>query len=263
MADLGDIKDNIKLKAESAAGMISTASQMAAMTSVSVGGGILGFLKTANAALERIPGGILNYFDALADMGENISQAFVDSVCRYAAWLVNINIERIRQKVLKALYEQNIVVRVIVDILEIAKEVIMNPLEAIPAFFDRLLAPFKVAKQLITDIISELSKLAANVTKIIKALPPEPPNPEINFDEFEIKVYTFGPSALAPADKFPAPEVLFPEPPFPFSKEVFQSSFEEGKKAFTSNSTAQKVNDSVKQITYRPKKSAAMEGEIV
>ena len=188
MVDMGDIKDAIGSKVEGGLANVTIASRTTAMTAITVGGGILGFLKTANAALEQIPGGILAYFDAIVEMGENVSQAFVDSVCRYAAWMVNINVERIRQKVLKSVYEQNLFVRIIVDVIEIGKKVIQDPLGVIPSFFDRLTAPFRVAKQLITDIINEISKLAANVTKIMQALPPQPPNPDINFDEFKLEI---------------------------------------------------------------------------
>lgn len=225
-----------------------------------VGGGILGFLRTANAALEQIPGGIITYFDAIADMGENVSQAFVDAVCRYAAWMVNINIERIRQKVLKSIYDQNIVVRIIVDILEIGKKVILNPLDVIPTFFERLTAPFRVAKEIIVDIVKEISRLSENVTKIMSVLPPDPPNPDINFHEFKIKIYTFGMGALAPSDSFPAPEVLFPQPPSPFGKDTFMEAFAEGKKTFSAETYT--VNEKVKDVLYKPKKSIAMEGTV-
>lgn len=216
-----------------------------------VGGGILGFLKTANAALEQIPGGILAYFDTLAEMGENVSQAFVDSLCRYAAWMVNISIERIRQKVLKSVYEQNLMVRIIVDVIDIGKKVIQDPLGVIPSFFDRLTAPFKAAKQLITDIITEISKLSQNVTKIMQSLPPKPPNPDINFDEFKIEIKAFDIGALAPADSFPAPEVIFPKPPGPFGAETFKEIFAEGKK--TLQEGAASANENTKKVFYKPK----------
>lgn len=227
-----------------------------------VGSGTLGFLRTANAALEQIPIAILSYFEALKSMGENVSQAFVDAACRYAAWMVNISIERIRQKVLKSVYEHNIMVRIVVDVIEIGKKVITNPLGAICTFFERLTAPFKVAKEIITDIIKEIARLAANLSKIMEMLPPEPPRPDINFDEFQIKINAIGLSALAPADSFPAPEVIFPKPSFPFGKETFKNAFEEGKKSFTENEGVQQTNKSIKKVLYRPKKKAAMEGEI-
>ena len=102
-------------------GMVATGAQLTVMTATTVGSGILGFLQTANAAREAIPGGILAYFDALMSMGENVSQTFVDAVCRYAAWMVNVSVERIRQKVLKSVYEHNAVVRIIVEVIDIGK----------------------------------------------------------------------------------------------------------------------------------------------
>ena len=243
--------DSVHKKAEAAGDKVSKT----VVKANKVGSGILGFLKTANAALEQIPGGILAYFDALAEMGENVSQSFVDAVCRYAAWLVNINIERIRQKVLKSVYEQNLFVRIIVDVIDIGKKVIQDPLGVIPSFFDRLTAPFKAAKQLITDIITEISKLASNVTKIMQVLPPKPPNPDINFDEFKIKINAFGMNALAPADSFPAPEVIFPKPPNPFGPETFKDIFNEGKKGLTDNEAVDTVNKNAKKVFYKMKTS--------
>ena len=57
----------------------------------------LDWLVKINDYLENFPTTILSYFDALTAFGENLTQEYVDIWCRYLAWQVNINIERLRQ----------------------------------------------------------------------------------------------------------------------------------------------------------------------
>ena len=172
---------------------------------------VLDWLKKANATLEQLPNGILAYFDAIAQMGERATQAFVDGICRYAAWLINITVERIRQAILKGLYEQFILVRIIADAIDLGKKVIQDPLGTIGSFFSTITAPISAAVRFPIELAKELAKLASNLAKIASVLPPPPPNPHINYNEFKLKLGNISMGALGSADSLPDPEVIFPK----------------------------------------------------
>ena len=211
--------------------------------------GVLDWLKEANNTLEQVPNGILIYFDAITQLGERATQSFVDGVCRYAAWMVNITVERIRQKVLKGLYDQNSLVRKVINVINVGKQVIQDPLGAIGSFFGTVTSPITTAIKFTVELVQELAKLAANVTRIASALPPPPPNPHINYNEFKLKLGVFSMGALSSADSLPDPEVLFPKPENPFGPLAFKKSFEEGATAFNDGETT-------KKIKYTPKSSS-------
>ena len=221
---------------------------------------VLDWLKKANATLEQLPNGILAYFDAIAQMGERATQAFVDGICRYAAWLINITVERIRQAILKGLYEQFILVRVIADAIDLGKKVIQDPLGTIGSFFSKITAPISAAVKFPIELAKELAKLASNLAKIASVLPPPPPNPHINYNEFKLKLGNISMGALGSADSLPDPEVIFPKPPNPFGKEAFKSSFEEGKKASETEEVKQ-FKEKMSKIHPKSYKKAAIEGE--
>ena len=223
---------------------------------------ILDWLKKVNATLEQLPNGILAYFDAITQLGERASQAFVDGICRYAAWLVNVNVERLRQKVLKGLYEQFVVVRVVADTIDLGKKIIQDPLGTVGSFFGTITAPFAAAIKFPIELAKELAKLASNLAKIASALPPPPPNPKINYNEFKLKLGNISMGALGSADSLPAPEVIFPEPPNPFGKEAFKSAFEEGKKA-SETEDVKKFKEKMAEIYPKSYTKAAIEGETV
>ena len=197
----------------------------------------LNWLKKVNDFLEQLPDGILTYFDAIVDLGEDVAQSLVDSICEYAAWVVNINVERVRQKVLKALYNQNAICKKIIDLIGLGKKFMQDPLGAVLSFFDPIVQPYKDAIEFTIELIQEISRLAENLAKIAEVLPPAPPNPRINYDAFsehlQLGVISMG--ALSSADSLPDPEILFPKPEFPFSRANFAKSFEEGKSAFKEN----------------------------
>ena len=232
---------------------------------------VLDWLKNANATLEQLPNGILSYFDAIAQLGEKASQTFVDGICEYAAWMVNITVERIRQRILEGLYEQNTVVRVITDTINIGKKVIQDPLGTIASFFSTITSPFTEAIKFAVELIQELAKLAGNLAKIASALPPAPPNPQINYDKFQLKLGDISMGALGSADSLPEPEVIFPRPENPFGKNAFKKAFAEGKKASETNDVKEFKEKMAKVKAEREKTAqakvvgtkAAMEGEIV
>ena len=224
----------------------------------------LQWLTKVNDFLEQVPSGIQAYFDAIIDMGENMVQSQVDAVCRYAAWRVNIMVERARQRVLKGLYNQNKIVKGIIDTINLGKRFMQDPLGTVASFFTPLTSPLQNAIQFTIDLAREISRLAANLTKIAEALPPAPPSPRINYDEFKnnLRLGVVSMGALMDAESLPDPDILFPEPPFPFSRTTFNESFEEGKKSFTDNENIDEVNKNMRRVFYSPKGKTAMEGEI-
>ena len=224
----------------------------------------LDWLKQANATLEQIPDGILAYFDAIVQLGEKATQSFVDGVCEYAAWMVNISVERLRQKILKGLYEQNKLVQVISNIINIGKNVIQDPLGTIGSFFGTITAPISATIKFIVELVQELAKLAGNLSRIASVLPPAPPNPRINYNKFQLKLGDISMGALGSADSLPDPEIIFPEPENPFGKNAFKKSFEEGKKASETNEVkAFKEKMASQNQPKVVKTKAAIEGEIV
>lgn len=186
----------------------------------------LDWLVKTNEFLEKLPEGVLKYFYAFSNMGENLAQSYVDIVCRHAAWRVNITVERLRQRVLKTLNNQYGFILKIISTINIGKQVASNPLGAIGSFFSTITKPLSMALYFITTLATELPKLARNFSNIMAVLPPEPPSPHINYDAFQLKIQTVSMDALLSADSLPDPEVLFPEPEKPWSTRAFQDSFE-------------------------------------
>lgn len=216
---------------------------------------VLDWLKNANAVLEQIPDGILAYFNAIVQMGERATQAFVDGICEYASWMVNITVERIRQRILKGLYEQSVVVKIIADSMNIGKKVISDPIGTVGSFFGVITSPIVEAIKFTIQLIQELAKLASNLSKIMSALPPPPPNPRINYDKFKLKLGSISMGALASADSLPEPEVIFPKPDNPFGKNAFNKSFQTGKTTFQEGTSS--TNEGIKKIVYKPKSTSS------
>ena len=215
--------------------------------------GPLDWLVEINDSLEQIPGTILTYFDALEAFGENLTQAYVDIWCRYMAWVVNINIERLRQRVLRSLSEQNTVISKIIGFMNLAKEVISDPIGVVGSFFSTITAPIKTAYEFITTLVTELARLAKNLARITEVLPPAPPNPHINFNEFKLQIGTASMTSLGGVDALPPPEVMFPEPAEkPMGREAFMASFNSGQNAFNEEKET-------KEKYYTPKKAEKKE----
>lgn len=192
---------------------------------------MLDFLHKVNDFLEEVPLSVTKFFKAAFKSGEEFIQEEVDAICRWVAWQVNINIERLRQKVIIALWEQYSKYLVLLKAAAVVKRFFTNPIEAIKDFAEEYFKPFKVIHQFLKVLYQELPKLAQNLAEIMNALPPDPPNPKINFNAFKLKVHSvsmkeilLGPAALPP------PEEMFPEPPKPFGKETFNEAFENAKK---------------------------------
>lgn len=205
---------------------------------------MLDFLKKVNDFLEEVPSSVTKFFKAAFKSGEEFVQDEVDSICRWVAWQVNINIERLRQKVIKALWEQYSKYLVMLKAASVVKRFLTNPIKAIKDFAEEFFKPFKVINQFIRVLTKEIPRLAKNLAEVVNALPPDPPNPRINFNAFKLKVHTIsmkeillGPAALPP------PEQMFPEPPKPFGKETFNAAFEGAKKKAADEEVVFKLPD--------------------
>ena len=190
----------------------------------------LDWLVKINDFLEEVPGSVLKYLKAFTKSGEELTQSYVDTVCRWLAWKVNLMVERKRQQVIKTLYDQYGGYLSMFAGVSAVKQA-LNPLKA-GNFFAKFAAPIKAIISFVSTLMTEIPRLAANLANIASALPPEPPNPHINFDEFKLKIGTisFGEVVAGPAG-MKSPEEMFPEPAKPFSKEAFNSSFENAKAA--------------------------------
>lgn len=209
---------------------------------------MLSWLRKANDFLEQVPEGILAYFDAIVDMGETIAQDKVDSICRYAAWKANISIERARQKILKGAYNQNKAAKAVVDLMNIGKKFMQDPLGTVFSFFDPILKPFVGVAKFTIELIQEISRLAENLAKIADALPPAPPNPRINFNAFQLNLGVISMGALASVDSLPDPEIIFPEPEKPWTKKSFEASFAKGKGKVTESERIKNVKENVNSV---------------
>lgn len=213
----------------------------------------LDFLVKFNDFLEQVPMVALNFFERTFKAGQTTSQGYVDIVCRYVSWKINLMIERARQKVLKTLCDQYGWFLKIISAINVGKNVVSNPIGAVGSFFGLITGPAKTAISFIVTLATELPRLAANLSKIASSLPPEPPDPSINFNEFKIKLGGISMGALLSADSLPPPEVVVgPQPPSPWSKQAFQEAFDAGKEDYNKD-----------KIVYKPKTQEQREAEMV
>ena len=186
------------------------------------------FLECTNDWLESVPERAINALNNSIGNGERITQEKVDAICIWISWKINVQIERVRQATLRALYGmyKNTVVGKAMQIVTVIKEFVSNPLETIGSFASAIFAPFAPVTQWFSVLTREIPRLANNLVRIASSLPPSPPSPNINFDKFKIKVKTISISTITTdPNKLPPPEVMFPEPPKPMSSETFENIF--------------------------------------
>lgn len=213
--------------------------------------GPLEFLKKINDWLETVPLRVINAFENFIGNGEHILQEKVDAICVWLAWKVNIQIERVRQKVIKTLWGmyQKTVMGKVMKAATATKEFVSDPIGSIGDIASVLFGPFKPIIEWVKVAMKEIPRLARNLAKIASAIPPTPPNPRINYDKFKIQVKTISFSMItSDPSNMPPPEVIFPEPPKPFSKETFEN-------VFTSTSAKLKSNQIVYKLTNKQKQS--------
>ena len=200
------------------------------------------WLKSVNDFLEQVPASTITAFNHIFKKGEEYTQDFVDSVCIWLAWSVNVNVERMRQRVIKYLADHYKGTLRVASAVNVVKNAVTDPIGTAGAVFSYFSKPFSAAKEFMSMLIVEIPRLASNLANIAESLPPSPPNPHINFDAFKLRVGTISLSEIMGSPTMPTPEQMFPEPPSPFSKAAFDKSFE--------NATAETAED---QIVYKLK----------
>ena len=204
----------------------------------------LDYLKSFNDFLEQVPKNVTTFFDQTFKKGEEYTQDFVDSCCRWMAWKVNIMVERQRQKVLKTLQSHYAGAASVIQGLNVVKNALSDPLGAAGSVFSWLSKPISLAMSLKQAFLVEIPRLAANLANIAESLPPAPPNPRINFNAFKLKIGTISMAEIAGAKPIPTPEEMFPAPPSPFGKKSFDSAFNNAPIVEGINSVMYKLDDS-------------------
>jgi hypothetical protein len=163
---------------------------------------------------------------------------------------VNIAVERKRQEVLQILYDQYQATAAgqVMRVAGAVQSFCHDPIGAIGAFAGALFAPIVAVFKWISDLITEVLKLASNIAKLMSVLPPTPPNPHINYDKFKLKIKSVSMAEIMSNPyNLPPPEVMFPEPPKPFSKESFKESFETASASLKSMRKVYKLSDADKK----------------
>ena len=187
-------------------------------------------LKNFNDFLEGVPLSVTKFFKTFFKSSEELTQSYVDNVCRWMAWRVNITVETARQWLIGILWSKYGSALGLIAAGEKVRNALSDPIGAIGGMLGEFFKPFAVIKEFITTLIKEVPRLAKNLANIMSVLPPEPPNPRINFDAFKLDIHTISMKDVINGPNMPTPEQMFPEPASPFSKESFNSAFEEAKK---------------------------------
>lgn len=232
-------------------------------------GGPLDFLKTTNDWLEDVPTRIIAAYENFIGDGENLLQSKVDKFCAWLAWKVNIAIERKRQTILRILHDQyqTTAVGKVMRIANVIQSFYNDPIGTIASFASTVFGPVGAVFRWVGELVGQVIRLAANLAKIMGALPPSPPNPHINYDKFKLQVKSISMAEItSDPSSLPSPETMFPEPPKPFTKETFTEEFEDtsahlktsqmkytlsedDKKALSGFNTNQSLADIIKQET--------------
>ena len=189
----------------------------------------LDFLSKVNSLLEQVPLKATEFFRHTFKSGEKYTQDFVDSCCIWIAWKINIMVERLRQKVIKQLADHYKGAVALANSMNIVAKAVSDPLGTIGGVFSFFAKPVKTVANFVKVLAVEIPRLAANLANIMNSLPPEPPDPHINFNAFRLRIGTISLAEIMKAETMPSPEEMFPAPPSPFSKNSFDKSFENAK----------------------------------
>ena len=212
---------------------------------------ILGYLKDFNKFLESVPKMVTTFFNRIFKVETDIPQKAVDMICEWAAWRVNIMVERKRQEYIKTLHEQNSWVDTILTPVRVVKKIYEDPIGALGAAVNAIkqianifIGPFVYLIQFLQELITELGRLAKNLSNLLTSLPPSPPSKNLNFDKFQLKIGTMGISTiLDDPERLPSPEEMFPEPIVPFSPAYFKALGSEAKTIFREEKPFYKLKD--------------------
>lgn len=205
----------------------------------------LDWLVKVNDCLEEIPESVNDFYNSFIKSAKDLSQEYVDKVCRWMAWWVNITVERLRQSVINTLIDQYSSYFVVLKWVKAIRDAMRNPIKALGSFFGIFAKPVQAAIEFITTLAVELPRLAENLAKIMQALPPTPPsNLGVNFDAFKIKINTITMKDITSGGNFPPPEKMFPEPESPFGKAAFEEVFNNPKKVALDDQIVYKLPDS-------------------
>lgn len=192
------------------------------------------FLKTTNDWLESVPKRARKALNNAVGNGEKIAQSKVDEVCIWLSWKINVQIERVRQSLIRTLYGmiQSTAAGRVMKMATAIKEFVSDPLGALGTFASAIFSPVSAVFSWTSTLVKEVPRLAENLANIASVLPPEPPNSRINYDKFKIKVKSFSWSTLtSDPSKLPPPEVVFPPPSSIQSPKItFDKAMEEDSK---------------------------------
>lgn len=204
------------------------------------------FLKSANDYLETVPSRAINGFENAMSDGEHLVQSKVDVICAWFAWRINVSVETVRQAILKGLYGayKSTVAGQVMQCATMIKNFVSDPLGTIGSFASTIFAPVSTVISWLPKLMTEVARLAQNLANIASALPPTPPNPNINYDKFKIKVKSISLSDItSDPSNLPPPNVMYPEPERPFSKETFTKAFENASAKLKSNKIVYKLKE--------------------
>lgn len=206
----------------------------------------LQWLVKVNDFLEQVPMGVLKYFKSLIRSIEEMSQAQVDIACTWVAWKVNRQIERVRQRVIKTLYEQYGGTLALLKLVQTTQKVARDPIGALGDFIGVFTKPISVIVSWVSTLMVEVPRLAKNLAEIATIEPPAPPRPDINFHAFKLQVNTITiQDIIMGPEGMPSPEEMFPEPEKPSGRKAFDAAFQPIKK------TVEEVKE--EKIVYRLK----------
>ena len=209
------------------------------------------FLKDINDWLEAVPIRITNAFENMTK-GQELVQEKIDVACKWLAWKVNIAVESVRQRLIKALWQmyRYTVVGKVMQMMLVIKKFMENPLYYLFKFALEIFAPYYLVIKWYQTLLTEIPRLAQNLAKIAQSLPPKPPSIDINFNAFakELSIKSISISDITnDPNNLPLPEAMFPEPEKPFTNKTFDNVFLNVSAKLKSNKMVYKLGDKDKQ----------------
>lgn len=179
------------------------------------------FLEYTNSWLEKLPNSIDKSFEAYMGKGD-ISQEQADKICAWMAWKINIEIERERQRVIKALHGMYMTTTGgrVLQIAMAIKVFVTDPLKMLGVFASALVAPITSVFQWASTLSSELPKLGKNLARVASVSPHV--NSKVSYSKFKLKVGSISLGSITQGSgSLPSPETMFPEPERPWTKNDF------------------------------------------